>query len=124
SRARAGGVLELVRLALAKEVLETRPMPSLPAISLSAAAISSAWSRLSSAQGPAISASGSALPKRVAPTATTALGAGSTAMFILGGPCAGTPWGSTEPLRSAPARVERDDFCLNRHPALAFFGGA
>src|SRR5213592_1457426 len=54
-------------------------MPSLAAISLSAEAISSAWSRLSSAHGPAIRASGRALPKRVAPTATVALGAGSTA---------------------------------------------
>src|SRR6266478_3912503 len=48
-------------------------MPRLPAISLSAPAISSAWPRLSSTQGPAISASGRRLPKRTAPTATIAL---------------------------------------------------
>src|ERR1051325_6050784 len=51
-------------------------MPRRPAISLSAAAISSAWARLSSAHGPAIRASGSALPKRAAPIATTALADG------------------------------------------------
>src|SRR6266478_8818935 len=49
-------------------------MPRLPAISLSAPAVSSAWSRLSSTQGPAISASGRRLPKRTAPAATVGLG--------------------------------------------------
>src|SRR5262249_54961052 len=53
-----------------------------PAIFLRAEAIWSAWSRLSSAHGPAISASGSPLPKRVLPTATIGLGAGSA--FIAG----------------------------------------
>ena len=46
-----------------------------PAISFSAAAISSACARLSSWHGPAISASGSALPKRTLPTVTTGFGA-------------------------------------------------
>src|SRR5437764_1057816 len=45
-------------------------------MSLSAEAVSSACARLSSAQGPAISASGSALPNRTRPTLTTAFGAG------------------------------------------------
>src|SRR5258706_3038402 len=45
-----------------------------PALSLSATAISSAWPRLSSMQGPAISASGRRLPKRTAPAATIGLG--------------------------------------------------
>ncbi len=45
------------------------------AISFRAAAISSAWARLSSWHGPAMRASGSLLPKRAAPTATTGLGA-------------------------------------------------
>src|SRR5664280_1979867 len=49
-------------------------MPTRAVISLSAAAISSACARLSSAQGPAISASGSVLPKRTAPIETVALG--------------------------------------------------
>ena len=49
-------------------------MPAAPAISFSADAISSACARLSSAHGPAISASGSALPKRTLPIATTELG--------------------------------------------------
>src|SRR5580704_5695889 len=44
------------------------------AISFSAAAISKACARLSSAHGPAIKASGSLLPKRTLPTATTAFG--------------------------------------------------
>src|SRR6516164_214347 len=51
-------------------------------MSLSAQAISKAWSRLSSAQGPAISASGSLLPNRMPPTATTGLGAGSQQTFM------------------------------------------
>src|SRR5712675_407049 len=55
-------------------------MPTRAAISLRALAISSACARLSSAHGPAISASGSRLPKRTAPTATTEWGAGSTLM--------------------------------------------
>src|SRR5262249_2362362 len=75
-------LLALVRLALSNDVLEPRPIPPGPAIFLSAEAISSAWSRLSSAHGPAISASGSPLPKRVLPMATIGLGAGST--FIAG----------------------------------------
>src|SRR5712672_1036496 len=53
-------------------------MPTRAAISLRALAISSACARLSSAHGPAISASGSRLPKRTLPTATTEWGAGST----------------------------------------------
>src|SRR5205809_7203786 len=57
-------------------------MPTLAVISFSADAISSAWSRLSSAHGPAMSASGSELPKRVLPTVTTAAAGGST--FIIG----------------------------------------
>src|SRR5258706_15808238 len=44
------------------------------AFSWSAPAISSAWPRLSSMQGPAISASGRRLPKRTAPAATGGLG--------------------------------------------------
>src|ERR1700724_3915881 len=44
------------------------------AISFSAAAMSRAWARLSSAHGPAIKVSGSLLPKRTLPTATTAFG--------------------------------------------------
>jgi hypothetical protein len=50
-------------------------MPTRAAISLSAAAISSACARLSSAQGPAISESGNLLPKRTAPIVTVVLGA-------------------------------------------------
>src|SRR5580704_9749441 len=49
-------------------------MLSRAAISLSAAAMSKAWARLSSTHGPAISASGRLLPKRTFPTATTAFG--------------------------------------------------
>ena len=45
-----------VRLALSNEVLKTRPSFSRAAISFSAAATSSAWARLSSWQGPAITA--------------------------------------------------------------------
>src|ERR1700682_1937282 len=51
-----------------------KPMPSRAVMSLSAAAISKAWARLSSAHGPAIKVSGSLLPKRTLPTATTAFG--------------------------------------------------
>src|SRR5580700_259560 len=43
-------------------------------MSLSAAAMSNACARLSSAHGPAIKASGRLLPKRTLPTATTAFG--------------------------------------------------
>src|SRR5207248_7797606 len=74
--------LALVRFALSKEVLETSPIPSLRLISLRAAAVSSACSRLSSAQGPAMSANGSALPNRTPPTVTAAFGAGSMARSI------------------------------------------
>src|SRR5258708_32016311 len=49
-------------------------MPSRAVMSLSAAAISKACARLSSAHGPAIRASGRSLPKRTLPTATTAFG--------------------------------------------------
>src|SRR5580700_323020 len=49
-------------------------MPSRAAISFSAAAMSKACARLSSAHGPAIKVSGSLLPKRTLPTATTAFG--------------------------------------------------
>src|ERR1700676_3498336 len=49
-------------------------MPSRAVISLSAAAMSKACARLSSAHGPAIKASGGLLPKRTFPTATTAFG--------------------------------------------------
>src|SRR5580693_435820 len=49
-------------------------MLSRAVISLSAAATSKACARLSSAHGPAIKASGSLLPKRTLPTATTAFG--------------------------------------------------
>src|SRR6266545_6269849 len=77
-------------------------MPILPAISLSAEAISNAWARLSSAHGPAISASGSALPKRAAPTATTAFAAGWTfASFIVAKPCGSAAPGSTGGLAAA-----------------------
>src|SRR5580658_9614343 len=51
-----------------------KPMPRRAAISLSADAISNACARLSSTHGPAIKASGSALPKRTLPTATAGLG--------------------------------------------------
>ena len=47
---------------------------TLAAISLSAVAISSAWARLSNAHGPAMSASGNALPKVAAPILTVGLG--------------------------------------------------
>src|SRR5450631_4384478 len=57
-------------------------MPSRAAISLSAAAISRAWPRLSSAHGPAISANGRSLPKRTAPAATTEFGEGVSSTFI------------------------------------------
>ncbi len=50
-------------------------MPARAAISFSAEAISSACARLSSWHGPAISASGNALPKRTFPTLTIGLGA-------------------------------------------------
>src|SRR3977135_826658 len=53
-------------------------MPAAAAISLSAIAVSSAWLRLSSAQGPAMTASGRALPKCTFPTATIGLAGGST----------------------------------------------
>src|SRR5580698_7892396 len=49
-------------------------MPSRAVMSLSAAAISKACARLSSAHGPAIRANGRLLPKRTLPTATTAFG--------------------------------------------------
>src|SRR5687768_3200772 len=50
-------------------------MPSLAAISLRADAVSSACSRLSMAQGPAMMLSGRWLPKRTAPASTTERGA-------------------------------------------------
>ena len=56
-----------VRLALSNEVLNTRPSFSRAAISFSAAATSSAWARLSSWHGPAITPSGRSAPKRTAP---------------------------------------------------------
>ena len=59
---------------------------SLAAISFSASAVSSACARLSSAQGPAISANGRALPNFALPAETTALGAGFMASFMAG------PW--------------------------------
>src|ERR1700683_2527386 len=49
-------------------------MPHRAAISLSADAVSKACARLSSTQGPAISASGSALPMRTLPIVTVELG--------------------------------------------------
>src|SRR6202035_1864570 len=49
-------------------------MPSRAVMSLSAAAMSKACARLSSAHGPAIKASGRLLPKRTLPTATMAFG--------------------------------------------------
>src|SRR5262249_56258123 len=49
---------------------------------LRAEAMGGGWSRLWSGHGPGISASGSPLPKRVLPTATIGLGAGSA--FIAG----------------------------------------
>src|SRR5258708_1647257 len=49
-------------------------MLSRAVMSLSAAAMSKAWARLSSAHGPAIRASGKLLPKRTLPTATTGFG--------------------------------------------------
>src|SRR5262249_38618977 len=73
-------LLALVRLALSDEGFLTRPSPTWPAMSLRAETISSACARPSSAQGPATSTSGRLLPKRAAPTATVALGAGSTFM--------------------------------------------
>src|SRR6185312_6815560 len=69
-------------------------MPTRPAISFSAAAISSACARLSIWQGPAISASGRVLPKRTAPMLTIGFGfwlKGSLAA----GPCGASPVGST-----------------------------
>src|SRR5580704_6326942 len=51
-----------------------KPMPSRPVMSLSAAAMSKACARLSSAHGPAIRVSGRLLPKRTLPMATTAFG--------------------------------------------------
>jgi hypothetical protein len=45
-------------------------MPSRCVISFNALAISNAWVRLSSAHGPAMTASGSALPNFTLPTAT------------------------------------------------------
>src|SRR3954463_8360344 len=61
----------LVRLALSNDVLKTRPMFNRTAISFSACATSSAWARLSSWHGPAITEIGKALPKRTWPRATT-----------------------------------------------------
>src|SRR5580693_10422061 len=49
-------------------------MPRRAAISLSAPAMSKAWVRLSSTHGPAISASGKALPNRALPMVTVELG--------------------------------------------------
>src|SRR6476646_3528012 len=62
-------------------------MPTLPAISFSASAVSSACARLSSAQGPAMSASGKALPNRALPIVTAGLCAGFMAAVMAG------PWG-------------------------------
>src|SRR5262245_18192655 len=72
-------------------------MPTLPAISFKAGAISNAWSRHSSAHGPAIKVSGKALPKRALPTATTGLGVGSTCSIacLAAGPCRPWVWRST-----------------------------
>ena len=75
------------------------PSLSLEAISFSAEAISSACARDSSAQGPAIRASGRPLPKRAAPMVTIELGTGVTASFMgrtMRLPCPGVnrlPWG-------------------------------
>src|SRR5215469_10667454 len=51
-----------------------KPRPSFPVISFSAAAISKACARLSSAHGPAIKASGSVLPNFAVPTVTVVFG--------------------------------------------------
>src|SRR5215468_9786998 len=72
-------------------------MPTRAVISLSAAAVSSACERPSSAQGPPISASGKALPKRAAPMVTTELGTGSTFVISLS---RGTNHGGDSPHRS------------------------
>src|SRR5215467_1156194 len=66
-------------------------MPTRAAISLSAPAISRACARLSSAHGPAIRASGRRLPKRTAPTATSELAAGATAIVTVSSPLAHIP---------------------------------
>ncbi len=71
-----------VRLALSNDVLKTKPMPTRPAISLSADAISRAWARLSIWHGPAISANGSALPIVTLATVTTGLGRRSVLAFM------------------------------------------
>src|SRR3982074_1702665 len=48
-----------------------RPIPSLPAISFSAEAASSAWARLSSWHGPAMIEIGKSLPNLTSPAVTT-----------------------------------------------------
>src|SRR5580704_15027254 len=60
------------------------PTPALAAISFSAEAISSAWSRDSSAQGPAMMESGLALPISREPTRTTGLGAVISRLVLRG----------------------------------------
>src|SRR5215469_1264619 len=69
-------------------------MPTRLVMSFSAEAISSAWARLSSAHGPAISANGRSLPKRALPTATTGdlLGVASIAADHGGRGPPGQPW--------------------------------
>src|SRR5262249_37244781 len=88
-----------VRLALSNDVLKTRLIPALPAVSLRAEAISNACSRLSRAQGPAISASGRVLPKRAVPIVTIGLGAGSARMACDHAPAlfGGQPSGTCQP---------------------------
>src|ERR1044072_1193879 len=90
-------------------------MPSRPAISFKADAISSACARLSSWHGPAISANGSALPKRALPIVTTGLGPD------MARPCAAAGRRSTAqdhaPRKTAPGR------CGGGHPrAPSLFG--
>src|SRR5437764_12182274 len=89
-------LVPLVRLALSNDLLYTKPSLSRLAISLSAAAISRACARLSIAHGPAIRASGKALPNDTPATLTTGFGADVRALsFIRSGPCGAVAPGST-----------------------------
>src|SRR5689334_5081970 len=81
------------------------PSPSFDVISLSAAAISSAWARLSSAHGPAISARGNALPRRMLPIVTIGLGAGST-LTVTEVPCRRTMAGEGHRVNGRSALLE------------------
>ena len=60
----------LVRLALSNELLYMNGIPRGRVISISAAAVSSAWPQLSMAHGPAIKAQGKSLPTEKSPMRT------------------------------------------------------